>query len=58
MPEKPKCPEHPKAGVLRARTKGNHSVWVCLRCGKSLGDAGYMSEPEWEESIIGDEEEG
>ena len=40
--EKPKCPDHPKAGVVSARKIGtSEERWYCLECRKDLGFAGY-----------------
>ena len=38
---KPKCPDHPSAVVLSARRPGQDRLqWICMDCGKKLGDAG------------------
>lgn len=43
---KPVCPDHPKGNVTKASKAGtDRSVWVCLTCGKRLGDAGVREEP-------------
>ena len=43
---KPKCPEHSEGQVMKASQTGtDRSVWVCLTCGKRLGDAGPREEP-------------
>ena len=40
MDEKPKCPDHPDAAVTSARYGASDDcVWVCLKCGKSIGPA-------------------
>jgi hypothetical protein len=50
---RPKCPEHPEVRVSSAHVPGSdRRVWVCLRCGKKLGDAGPYSPPEWEKQEI------
>jgi hypothetical protein len=42
MTEKPKCPDHPKAGVVSARKVGtSEERWYCLECRKDLGFAGH-----------------
>lgn len=44
--DKPKCPDHPTGTIIRASLSGTlRSVWVCLVCGKKLGDAGPRQEP-------------
>ena len=44
--EKPKCPEHPNSSIIKASIAAtNRSVWVCLVCGKRLGDAGPRKYP-------------
>lgn len=50
--EKPKCPEHPNTGVSNAKqvSTGNR-VWICLMCGKNLGEA-PPHEPTWEKQVI------
>ena len=50
MPEeisaKPICPDHPEGTVTKASLAGTlRSVWVCLICGKRLGDAGPRQDP-------------
>jgi hypothetical protein len=56
MTEKPKCPDHPQAAVLAARKPGDdRKQWVCMECGKRLGDAGPHDDG-WEKmTIAGDE---
>lgn len=50
---KPKCPEHPDSPVLAARKPGeDRKQWVCLTCGKLLGDAGPRDD-DWEKFTIG-----
>ena len=44
--EDPKCPEHPDGHVMKASIAATYrSVWVCLVCGKKLGDAGRENFP-------------
>ncbi len=47
--EKPKCPDHPDAGVAIARVpcSTNH-VWICLTCAKVLGAAPPRPPDSWE----------
>lgn len=57
--EKPTCPQHPKGNVMRASLANTYrSVWVCLVCGKRLGDAGPRQEPIRESFSISKDEEG
>jgi hypothetical protein len=40
--EKPNCPDHPKAGVVAARTLGTFEErWRCMECRSDLGHAGF-----------------
>lgn len=51
---KPKCPDHPLAGVLPARKPTETNLqWLCLECGAKLGDAGE-ADFGWEQQTIGD----
>lgn len=50
---KPACPDHPKAAVLAARKPGEtRRQWICLDCGKQLGDAGPAETGEWESQTV------
>ena len=52
--DKPKCPDHPEGKVMKASKAGTmESIWVCLTCGKRLGDAGPREEPIRESFTIG-----
>lgn len=40
--DKPKCPDHPKAGTVSARKAGTSvERWHCITCWRDLGFAGY-----------------
>ncbi len=50
---KPKCPDHPEASVLAARKPGEDTKqWLCMACGKRLGDAGPADNAGWERQVI------
>jgi hypothetical protein len=54
MTEKPKCPDHPKAGVVSARKVGeSEERWYCLECRKDLGFAG-INTGERETMVVGE----
>lgn len=51
--KKPICLEHPNGAIMRASQPAtNKSVWVCLTCGKRLGDAGVRETPVKEDFTI------
>lgn len=53
IPTTPQCKAHPDAKVLRASVPASdRSVWVCLYCGRKLGDAGPRVEPEVETQYV------
>lgn len=37
--EKPKCKDHPDAGIIRVRDRGitTNGQWKCLKCAAKLG---------------------
>ena len=50
----PKCPDHPDSTIMKASKAGTmRAVWVCLTCGKHLGDAGPREEPIRESFTVG-----
>ncbi len=54
--ERPVCPDHPGAQVIKASISGMmKSVWVCIICGKRLGDAGPREEPIRDSFTVGEE---
>lgn len=48
-----RCPDHPEAKAIRASiVASDRLVWVCLYCGRKLGDAGPRRKLEVETQYI------
>ena len=59
MTARPVCPDHPDSRALKARIPTTtRARWVCLKCGKNLGDAGFKAPAQWESTEIGADEIG